>query len=88
MGNAVIDLYLYALETAAMLVLPVMALIGLVGVVVGLAQTITGIADQNLSFGPKIAAVMLLAAIAGPSALALLVALVRASIQTLPHLVR
>lgn len=88
MSQAVIDLYTRALETAALLALPVIAVIGVIGVIVGLAQTITGIQDQNLSFGPKIAVVMLLAVINGPFALSLLGDLLRASIQALPHLVR
>ena len=88
MNHAVIDLYTRALETAALLALPVVAVIGVIGVIVGLAQTITGIQDQNLSFGPKIAVIILLAAMSGPFALALLGELLRASIQVLPHLVR
>lgn len=87
MNNVVIDLYIHALETAALLALPVLVVIGVIGVVVGLAQTITGIQDQNLSFGPKLAVVILLAAMGGPFALALIGALLRASIQALPAFV-
>jgi flagellar biosynthesis protein FliQ len=85
--NTLLELYIAALETAALLVLPVVTVVALVGIVVGLAQSITGVADQNLSFGPKVASVMLMAALGGPSALLLLETLLRHVVRELPFVV-
>lgn len=86
MGNAAIDLYGLALQTALVLALPVVALVALIGVVIALMQTVVGLQDQNLSFGPKIVAVAVLLGVGGMPGLALLAALLHAVIVALPHL--
>jgi flagellar biosynthesis protein FliQ len=80
------DLYLLALEIAAIVALPVIAVVAVVGIVVGLVQSITGVSDQNLSFGPKVAAVALMAILGSAPALALLEMLARQTIRALPYL--
>jgi flagellar biosynthesis protein FliQ len=81
-------LYVYAWETAAILALPIVGVVALVGVIVGLLQTVTGISDQNLSFGPKLGAAMLACVWGGPAAFAMLASLLRAAMKALPHLAR
>lgn len=82
------DLYLLALETAAFLAFPVVGLIGAIGIVVGIVQAITGISDQNLSFGPKIMAVAGACAWGGPMAFSVMVTLLRSVMHALPQLAR
>jgi len=86
MGNAAFQLYGLALQTALILALPVVGLVALIGILIALIQTVLGIQDQNISFGPKIAAVAVLAAIGGLPGMALLASLVRAAILSLPRL--
>ncbi|HXW50895.1 MAG TPA: flagellar biosynthetic protein FliQ [Candidatus Acidoferrales bacterium] len=88
LSATLIDLYTMALATAALLALPVVALVALVGVLVGIAQTVLGISDQNVSFGPKIALVIAACAWGGPLAFSMLSALFRAAMQALPQLGR
>ncbi|HXN08295.1 MAG TPA: flagellar biosynthetic protein FliQ [Candidatus Acidoferrales bacterium] len=72
--------------TALALAIPVVIVVGCVGVVVSLAQTIVGIQDQNLSFGPKIVALAVILAAGASSAVTLLDHLLLAAIAALPHL--
>lgn len=88
MAGQLLGLYVLALETAAVLALPVVSIVAIVGVIVGLAQTVTGISDQNLSFGPKLFAVMAACVWGGSTAFAVLAALLRAALSALPHLAR
>jgi len=80
------SLYVQTMQTALALAIPVVVVVGFVGVVVSLAQTILGIQDQNLSFGPKIMAVVVIIAAGASSAVTLLVQLLMAAIAALPHL--
>ena len=85
--NAVLlGLYLTALKVALILVLPAIALIAAVGILIGLTQTLVGIQDQNLSFGPKIGAVAMQAAGCGFQALSIVVSLLDTAVAELPHL--
>ena len=80
------SLYIQTMQTALALVIPVVVVVGLVGVFVSLAQTVVGIQDQNLSFGPKIVALAMILAAGASPAVALLAHLLRAAIAALPHL--
>jgi flagellar biosynthesis protein FliQ len=80
------ELYGTALQTALVLALPVVALVAIIGIIVAIAQTIVGISDQNVSFGPKIAAVAALLAVGGMPALSLLASFLRTVILALPRL--
>lgn len=86
MSEPVLGLYLAALHVTAIIVLPAIACIAAVGIIVGLAQTLVGIQDQNLSFGPKIAAVVLLAFVFGVPVMELLSSLLRSAAAALPSL--
>lgn len=86
MASSLIDLYGQALQTAMILVLPVLGLVTFIGAVTALAQTVVGISDQNLSFLPKIVALAMLIGAGGLPGLMLLEALLRAAISTLPRL--
>ena len=80
------SLYIQTMQTALALALPVVVAVGCVGVVVSLAQTLVGIQDQNVSFGPKISAVALMLVIGASPAVALLERLLLAAIASLPRL--
>ena len=88
MTELLTGLYVRALETAAVVALPAIAVVTIVGVAVGIAQSLTGVSDQNVSFGPKLVAVWLLVALGAPTALALLVAFAASVLTALPQLVR
>lgn len=75
-----------AMRTALALSLPVVGLVAIIGVLVAMIQTVVGISDQNISFGPKLAAVAVVLFVGGLPALGILVALLRAAILTLPRL--
>ncbi len=81
------QLYGLAMQTALVLALPVTAAVAGVGVVVSLAQTVVGIQDQNISFGPKLAVAALTVIAGGPAALGLLEHLLELAAASLPHLV-
>jgi flagellar biosynthetic protein FliQ len=83
-----VNLFVLALEAAALVTLPAIASVAAVGVVVGLAQSLTGVSDQNLSFGPKVAVIALIALLGGAPALALLETLAREAINALPYVAR
>lgn len=87
MSGVAMQLYGMALQTALVLALPVVALVAIIGIIIAIAQTIVGISDQNISFGPKIAAVAAVLAVGGMPALSLLTGLLRTVILALPHLV-
>jgi flagellar biosynthesis protein FliQ len=80
------QLYVLALHAALTLALPVVVAVACVGVAVSLVQTVVGIQDQNISFGPKLGVVALILTIGGLPALAELVQLLRAAIESLPRL--
>lgn len=89
-GNALADiaysLYFQTMQTSLALSIPVVAVIGCVGVIVSLAQTLVGIQDQNISFGPKIVALAVMIAAGGSAAMMLLARLLLAVIAALPRL--
>jgi flagellar biosynthesis protein FliQ len=80
------SLYIQTMQTSLTLAIPVVAVIGCVGVIVSLAQTIVGIQDQNISFGPKIVALAAMIAFWGSAAFVLLARLLLAVIAALPRL--
>jgi flagellar biosynthesis protein FliQ len=86
MMDLLMRLYGLAMQTALTLSIPVVAAIACIGVIVSFAQTVVGIQDQNISFGPKIAAGALILAIGGPAAMAVLAQLLRSAIESLPRL--
>jgi flagellar biosynthesis protein FliQ len=86
MADVANSLYIQTMQTALALAIPVVIVVGCVGVVVSLAQTIVGIQDQNLSFGPKIVALAVILAAGASSAVTLLDHLLLAAIAALPHL--
>lgn len=88
MDSQLLGLYELALGTAMILVLPAIGVIAAIGIIVGLAQALVGIQDQNLSFGPKIGAVALLAAVCGLQALSVIASLLQTAVNVLPRLTR
>jgi flagellar biosynthesis protein FliQ len=86
MNPVAMELYGMAMRTALALSLPVVGLVAIIGVLVAMIQTVVGISDQNISFGPKLAAVAVVLFVGGMPALGILVALLRAAILTLPRL--
>jgi flagellar biosynthesis protein FliQ len=74
------------MQTALALAMPVVVTVGCVGVIVSLAQTLVGIQDQNLSFGPKIAALALMLAVGAAPAVTALARLLLSAIAAVPRL--
>jgi flagellar biosynthesis protein FliQ len=79
-------LYVQTLEATIAVAMPIVVVVGCVGVLTSLAQTLVGIQDQNLSFGPKLAAVAAMLAVGAAPALTMLVRLLETAIAALPHL--
>lgn len=77
-----------ALKTAALIALPAVIGVALVGVIVGVLQTLVQVQDQNVAFAPKLGALALLVSVAGPAAFALLETLLGVAIRALPEIAR
>ena len=88
MLDLAVRLYGLAIWTALYLALPVVAAVAITGVMVSLFQTVIGVQDQNVSFGPKIVVVAIVLAFGGAPAVALLAHLLTVAIASLPQLVR
>lgn len=82
------SLFVIAMQTAASIAMPAVALVACVGIAVGIVQTVVQIQDQNVSFFPKLAAIAAAAAVFGPAALAALVDLIEVVARALPALAR
>jgi flagellar biosynthetic protein FliQ len=80
------SLFVIAMQTAALIAMPAVALVACVGIAVGIVQTVVQIQDQNVSFFPKLAAIAATAAVLGPAALAALVDLFEIVARALPAL--
>ena len=77
-----------ALRTAALIALPLVIVVALVGVIIGILQTLVQVQDQNVAFAPKLGTIALLVSFAGPAAFALLETLLAQAIQALPEIAR
>jgi flagellar biosynthetic protein FliQ len=78
MEHAAVHMLSRALETALMLCVPIVAAVAATGVVVGVAQTIVQVQDQNVAFLPKLIVVALVLTVGGAAGLALLIDLFNA----------
>lgn len=63
---------------------PVLAVVLLVGLVIGLFQAVTQINEATLAFVPKLIAAVAVFAIAGPWMLTMLVEYIRRTIESIP----
>ena len=88
MSAAAQSLFVAAMQTAALIAMPAVALVATIGVAVGIVQTIVQVQDQNISFFPKLTAIAWAAVVFGPAALALLVDLFETAARALPALAR
>ena len=88
MSAAAQSLFVAAMQTAALIAMPAVALVATIGVAVGIVQTIVQVQDQNISFFPKLTAIAWAAVVFGPAALALLVDLFETAARALPPLAR
>lgn len=86
METVALHLLTDALAVAMLLALPVVAVIAAAGIVIGLAQTVVQVQDQNVAFAPKLALVALLIALGGPAAVTLLRELLMLVVRALPGL--
>ena len=73
-----------ALLTLLMVSAPVLGIVLVVGLVISLFQAITQINEATLTFIPKLAAAVLVLAIAGPWMLSILVDYIRRTIESIP----
>ena len=81
-----LSLFTAALKTALELALPIVGVVAGVGVLIGVAQTVVQVQDQNVSFAPKLVAVALVVAAGGSTALGLLRQLFDTAIAALVHI--
>jgi flagellar biosynthetic protein FliQ len=88
MSTVAQSLFVAAMQAAALIAMPVVALVGSIGIAVGIVQTVVQVQDQNVSFFPKLAAVAWAAAVFGPAAFAVLVDLFEVVAHALPALAR
>lgn len=86
MHDIALGLFAESLRTALALLLPAIVIVAAVGVIVGLVQTIVQVQDQNVAFAPKVVAIALLAALAGPAALEILLQLLSHVVALLPRI--
>jgi flagellar biosynthesis protein FliQ len=87
MEATVVRLFVAALQVALVLAVPLVATVALIGIAVGVLQTVVQVQDQNVSFLPKLVAVAALLTIAGAAGLGLLVHLMTDAIAALPRMV-
>ncbi len=87
MEETVVRLFVAALHVALVLAVPLVATVALIGIAVGVLQTVVQVQDQNVSFLPKLVAVAALLTIAGAAGLGLLVRLMTDAIAALPRMV-
>jgi flagellar biosynthetic protein FliQ len=88
MESIAISLMTESLDTAAILALPVVIAVAVVGIVIGVLQTVVQVQDQNVAFAPKLVTVAIVVSLAGPGALAIIRTLLITAIQTLPEFAR
>jgi flagellar biosynthetic protein FliQ len=88
MESIAVSLMTQALRTAALIAMPAVIVVALVGVVIGILQTLVQVQDQNVAFAPKLGTIALLVSFAGPAAFALLETLLVGAIQALPEIAR
>ena len=86
MESIALTLFAAALKDAALLALPVVGVVAIIGVVLGIVQTVVQVQDQNVVFAPKLAAVACMIAAMGPAGLDALRALFTLTIHLLPRL--
>lgn len=78
----------HALEIMLLLAAPLLLVALMVGLLVGVFQAATQINEMTLSFIPKLAAMAIVLAIAGPWMLKVLVSYTRGLIQSIPTLIQ
>jgi flagellar biosynthesis protein FliQ len=81
--STVLSLFAAALKVTVLLALPAVCSVALIGVIVGVVQTIVQVQDQNIAFAPKLAAVAILLVIGGPPAFAMLRSLLATSVAAM-----
>ena len=86
MDGPALSLMVDTLRSTALIALPAVVAVAVVGVLVGIVQTIVQVQDQNVAFAPKLAAVALIAWVAGPPAFDIVRALLVTAIESLPSL--
>jgi flagellar biosynthetic protein FliQ len=77
-----------AIETAAIISLPMLAVGLIVGIIVSILQTVTSIQDNILTFVPRAAAIFVVFAFTFPWMLRVVTGFAAALIHRLPELVR
>lgn len=87
MEETAVRLFVMALEVALLLAVPLVAVVALVGIVIGVLQTVVQVQDQNLSFLPKLVAIAAVLSLGGATGLSLLVRLMVNALAVLPKMV-
>ncbi|HXM18695.1 MAG TPA: flagellar biosynthetic protein FliQ [Candidatus Tumulicola sp.] len=87
MEETAVRLFVTALEVALLLAVPLVAVVALVGIVIGVLQTVVQVQDQNVSFLPKLIAIAAVLSLGGATGLSLLVRLMVNALAALPKMV-
>jgi flagellar biosynthetic protein FliQ len=87
MEETAVRLFVMALEVALLLAVPLVAVVALVGIVIGVLQTVVQVQDQNVSFLPKLMAIAAVLSLGGATGLSLLARLMVNALAALPKMV-
>lgn len=85
--DMVLEVGQQALKVTALLAAPMLLSVLVVGLIVGMFQTVTSIQEMTLSFIPKLIVLALVLAIAGPWMLTLIMDFMIQIIEDIPHLI-
>ena len=85
--DMVLEVGQQALKVTALLAAPMLLSVLVVGLIVGMFQTVTSIQEMTLSFIPKLIVLALVLAIAGPWMLTLIMDFMIQIIEDIPNLI-
>jgi len=85
--DVVLEIGQQALKVTALLAAPMLLSVLVVGLIVGMFQTVTSIQEMTLSFIPKLIVLALVLALAGPWMLTLIMDFMIQIIEDIPQLI-
>lgn len=85
--DVVLEVGQQALKVTALLAAPMLLSVLVIGLIVGMFQTVTSIQEMTLSFIPKLIVLALVLALAGPWMLTLMTDFMRQIFEDIPHLI-
>jgi len=85
--DVVLEVGQQALKVTALLAAPMLLSVLVIGLIVGMFQTVTSIQEMTLSFIPKLIVLALVLAMGGPWMLALITDFMIQMFEDIPHLI-